>query len=116
MRVRVTEDIRTICSCQAHARRERVLWRRSYRAARRTIGGLKARGLALIVSVPLALGALEFPTEAMHLAVTKIPDLGVLTSEPTRNEALSLAATATRTISELPIFTTDAVRQQFLSP
>lgn len=110
MTIRVTDDIRTICSCQAHARRERALWRRSFRAARRTVGGLKARGIAVLVSVPLVFGAVEFPTEAMHLAVTRMPQLALVAKEaPT-----ATLASASGTLSDLPIFTTAAVRETFL--
>ena len=111
--VRVTEDIRTICDCQMHARRDRRFWRRSLRAAHRTVGGLRARTIALIVSVPLALGALEFPTEAMHLAVTRLPVPDFQSAPSTIADAAQGAET---TLSELPIFTTEMVRQQFLDP
>jgi soluble lytic murein transglycosylase-like protein len=101
----VTEEVRTICDCQMHARRERSLWRRSFRFARRAAGSLKARGIAVLVSVPLALGALEFPTEAMHLAVTSAPP--GLIAPPAKVQEVS---------SELPIFTTRSIREQFLRP
>ena len=102
---RVTEAVRTICDCQVHARRERALWRRSFRFARRAAGSLKARGIAVLVSVPLALGALEFPTEAMHLAVTSTPP-GLISPRPLAQEASS----------DLPIFTTRSIREHFLNP
>src|SRR6476660_9570864 len=63
-------DFRLICECQVHAKRERALWRRSLRGARRAASHLKARGLAVLVGVPLALGALQFPTEAMDVTIT----------------------------------------------
>ena len=113
VRIRVTEDVRTICPCQAHARRERALWRRSIRAARRTVGGLKARGIAVLVSVPLVLGAVEFPTEAMHLAVTRVPELAFAAPQ-TEVAPAATVSSATRSFSDLPIFTTDSVRHQFL--
>ena len=58
-----SRDFREICACQSHARRERSLWRRALRVARR-------RAVALIVTVPLAFGAIG--TEAMNLS---LPDL-----------------------------------------
>ena len=39
---RVTDAVRTICDCQVHPRRERALWRRSFRFARIARGSLKA--------------------------------------------------------------------------
>lgn len=110
---RVTEAVRTICDCQVHRRRERALWRRSFRFARRAAGSLKARGIAVLVSVPLALGALEFPSEARHLAVTSAPR--GLISPLRRARIVPTAAFAPASItSDLPIFTTRSIREQFL--
>ena len=103
---KVTEDIRTICDCQVHARQNRAVWRRSLRAARRAARSIKARGIAILVSVPLALGALEFPSEAMHLAVTA-PGL--------QYQTVDTPDIGPRITNDLPIFTTDAVRDQFLA-
>ena len=112
---RVTEAVRTICDCQVHARRERALWRRSFRFARRAAGSLKARGIAVLVSVPLALGALEFPTEAMHLAVTSTPPGSI--SPLSQAQAVSLVPSTDAAVSnDLPIFTTPSIREQFLNP
>lgn len=111
---KVTDDVRTICSCQVHARRNSALWRRSIRLARRTAGNLKARGIAVIVSVPLALGALEFPADTMHLAMTKLPDADQI-SAPFVTLVSAQPASTDTTSSELPIFTTDSIRQQFLA-
>jgi hypothetical protein len=52
-------EFRIICDCQRHAALERRLWRRSLRAARR-------HGLALAIGVPLIVGAIAFPSEAMN--------------------------------------------------
>src|SRR5258706_9589519 len=54
-----SRDFREICSCQVHARRERTLWRR-------TLRGAKRRGVALLVTVPLAFGAIGM--EAMNVS------------------------------------------------
>jgi len=54
------QDFREICSCQVHARRERTLWRR-------TLRGAKRRGVALLVTVPLAFGAIGM--EAMNVSL-----------------------------------------------
>ena len=95
-------DFRLICDCQEHARREQTLWRRSVRAAGRAARGLRKRGLALLVGVPLAFGALEFPGEALNVTTLAAEGISAITSAPTANAAL-------------PIFT-DRVRNQFLTP
>src|SRR5436309_9851287 len=61
------DDFRIICSCQVHARRQKTLWRRSLRL----VSQLRARSIALLVGVPLALGSLQFPTEAMDVTIGK---------------------------------------------
>jgi soluble lytic murein transglycosylase-like protein len=53
------QDFRVICDCQRHAIRERSLWRRGLRVARR-------RGVAIAVGLPIACFALGFPIEAMN--------------------------------------------------
>lgn len=113
---RVTEDVRTICQCQAHARRERALWRRSLRAARRAASSLSARSIALLVSVPLALGALEFPMEAMHLAVNGAPEVQSLPVKRARLVSLAPARAQadSNASSDLHIFMRESVRQNFL--
>ena len=116
---RVTDDVRTICDCQVHARREHALWRRSIRATRRAVGNLGARSIALIVSVPLALGALDLPIEAMHLAITGVTEAGTATTPVRRARLVSLvpsqAQADTVEPSGLQIFTTEAVREGFLT-
>ena len=88
---------RVICDCQAHAQRERTVWRRSIRAARQ----LRAKGIALLVGVPLALGALQFPSEAMNVNFGQTLLAGrVIIHEHSRND--------------FAIFTTARVREQFL--
>jgi hypothetical protein len=98
-------DFRTICDCQVHARRERTLWRRSMRAARAAAQHVGRRGIAVIVGVPLAFGALGFPIEAMNVNKLTIPSM------------LRAASVEQRTPTRaLPIFTTAKLREQFLSP
>src|ERR1043166_8603327 len=58
-RMRRRQDFRVICDCQRHALRERSLWRRGLRVARR-------RGVAIAVGLPIACFALGFPIEAMN--------------------------------------------------
>ncbi len=89
-------EYRVICQCQIHAQRERTLWRRSLRAASQ----LKARSIALLVGVPLALGTLQYPTEAMNIGNASAHDPpAITTSSPD---------------SGFAIFTTPRVREQFL--
>lgn len=98
-------DFRIICDCQVHARRERSLWRRSLRVARGVARNVTTRGLALLVGVPLALGALEFPTEAMDVAVA---------TALTRQSEGPQAGTTQQQLSSFAIFTTPEARESFL--
>ncbi|MDP9361971.1 MAG: transglycosylase SLT domain-containing protein [Acidobacteriota bacterium] len=84
-------DFRDICVCQRHARRERALWRRALRGAKR-------RGVALLVAVPLAFGAIG--TEAMNLSLP----------------ALAQQAISIGDRHPFPVFTTRKVREAFLNP
>jgi soluble lytic murein transglycosylase-like protein len=92
------KDFRIICDCQVHARRERTLWRRSLRFAQRAGRAVSTRGVALIVGVPLAFGAM-MPTEAMNMS---IPILAI------KREAAK--------VRELPIFNTPRIRSTFGTP
>lgn len=102
----VNWDYTLICPCQHHARRERTLWRRSVRAASRAVSHLGRRGIALLIGVPLAIGALELPSEAMNMSLPALPGVTLqqmfAPSQPERE-------------SQFPIFTTPAVREEFLS-
>jgi soluble lytic murein transglycosylase-like protein len=86
-------DFREICACQGHARRERTLWRRALRVAKR-------RAVALLVTVPLAFGAIGI--DAMNISLP----------------ALALPAFAEDAITQhrLPVFTTRKVSETFLHP
>lgn len=100
------DDVRLICHCQAHARREKALWRRSLRA----VGRIRTRGLAVLLGIPLALGAIDLPTEAMNTSALPIKTfLRQAARQPEADLATSLANT-------LPIFTTEQVREHFLAP
>jgi len=92
---------RVICNCQIHARREHTLWRRSIRAATH----LKAKSIALLVGVPLAFGALQFPTEAMNVTVGETLMVGRMISREFPQAAGGFA-----------IFPTPRIRKQFLEP
>lgn len=97
-------DFRVICDCQEHARRERALWRRSLRAATRVAEHVGRRGAALLVGVPLAIGALNYPIEAMNVASFT----SLVTRSAARVQRIEQRA--------LPIFTTTKVRESFLAP
>lgn len=93
-------DFRIICDCQIHARRERTLWRRSLRLAQRAGRSVSSRGIALMIGVPLAFGAIgSLPSEAMN---TSIPVLAI------RREM--------KAVRNLPIFTTPRIRATFGTP
>lgn len=102
------DDFRTICDCQVHARKERALWRRSLRAAGRATKSIRTRSIALLVGVPLALGALEFPTAAMNFSTIAADTIGAVRATTT-----AAVDTSAADASALPIFTTEQVREQF---
>lgn len=85
------QDWRVVCSCQAH-RRGGAMWRRALRVV--------ARGAAVMVSIPLALAVVDISS-----ATSKI-DLSLV--QPVLREPQAPPA--------LPIFTTDAMKEQFLAP
>jgi len=91
-------DYTLVCDCQRHARRERMLWRRTLRAANRAARHLGRGGIALLVGVPLAFGAIGIPIEAMNLSLL------TTTLEVVQPDA-----------QDLPIFTSPAVQNDFLS-
>jgi soluble lytic murein transglycosylase-like protein len=62
----------------------------------------------VLVSIPLALAAFDIPTSAMNINVAA---LGAATPEP----AAVTTRVESRAASRLPIFTTDRVREEFLS-
>jgi len=103
-----SRDFRTICDCQVHAQRERAMWRRSVRAAGRAARSIRTRSIALLVGVPLALGALEFPTEAMNLSTLAADTFVAVTATTTAAVETEVSSTAA-----LPIFTTEQMRERF---
>src|SRR5688572_8914219 len=92
-------DYRVVCDCQRHARRERSFLRRTLRMA--------SRGAAVLVTVPLALAALDFPIEAMNFNV------GERTIETVRSMRAASVPAAPREPSGLRIFTTPGVSEHF---
>ena len=99
------EDFRTICDCQRHARRERSLWRRA--------AHLASRGVALLVSIPLAFAAFDIPTSAMNIDLDAVRKFDLRVPKTTPAQAVARKEPNSR---ELPIFTTNQVREQFLDP
>lgn len=97
------EDFRVICTCQVHARRQRVWWRRGIRAVRSASTRAKS-GIALLVGLPLAFGASWIPLDGMNTYAAVARNL-----TPAATEARALA---TRSFH---IFTTDRVRHDFLT-
>ena len=91
------EDFRVICDCQRH-RGKRALLRRALNVA--------LRGAAVLVSIPVAFAAFDIPTSAMNLNLRVRPAAlhGTKAPKPVTQQAA------------LPIFTTPAVREQFLAP
>lgn len=85
-------DFRDICVCQVHARRERALWRRAMRGAKR-------RGVALFVTLPLAFGAIGM--EGMNLSLPAFA-----------RQAIEMGGGS----RPFHIFTTTSARQALLQP
>src|SRR3954452_19136844 len=91
------KDFRIICDCQIHARRERTLWRRSLRMAQRAGRAVSGRGIALMVGVPLAFGAIgSIPTDAVNMSIPMLT-----------------LKRQVQAVSDLPIFTTRRLRATF---
>lgn len=96
-------DVRTICDCQRHAARERTLSRRSLRLAQRIARHVSHNGVALLIGLPLAFGAIGIPIEAMNVAI--VPSV-----------VNRIAALEQRARSQFRIFTTPRGKQEFLAP
>ncbi|MGA8809652.1 MAG: lytic transglycosylase domain-containing protein [Thermoanaerobaculia bacterium] len=86
-------DFFDICACQRHARRERALWRRVVRGARK-------RAVTLFVTVPLAFCAIGM--EAMNVSLPALAQ-----------QAIEMSSNGTR---EFKVLTTRKVRDAFISP
>lgn len=107
-----TGDFRLICSCQTGAHRRRDVWGRTT--------SLVSRGVAVLITIPLALAAFDLPIEAMNLQLDSFrpaaPTPARPAPVPSSPRSTSPAAPATAKASALPVFTTPAVRSQFLLP
>jgi soluble lytic murein transglycosylase-like protein len=86
-------DFFDICACQRHARRERALWRRAVRGARK-------RAVALFVTVPLAFCAIGM--EAMNVSLPRLAQ-----------QAIAMSSSSTR---DFEVFTARKVRDAFIAP
>lgn len=102
------EDVRIICDCQRHARRRKSLWPRGLRVA--------TRGAAVLASIPLALAAFDIPMSAMNLKLVT-PDIEVSrgTEISDLQKTQAPLQQAQKPANDLPIFTTDEIRKQFLA-
>ena len=96
-------DFRVICDCQRHAIQERRLHRRAVRGMRIVGRHLQRRGIALLVGVPIAFGAIGIPIEAMDVSIPLL-------------RSISDGARDTAPARSLPIFTTRKIRDTFLDP
>lgn len=110
-------DYRVICPCQRHRQRERSVWRRA--------GRIASRGVAVLVSLPLAITAFDLPIAAMNIksvnldAIRNAVQVAPLKAAPPAESAArtgSASTSASAGSSALPIFTTDSVKEQFLAP
>jgi soluble lytic murein transglycosylase-like protein len=88
-------DFHVICDCQRHAMRERTLWRRSVRATRAAARQIRRGGVALLIGVSLAFGAIGIPTETMDAVALPLVKLSN---------------------NRFRIFTTPRVKREFLAP
>lgn len=90
------DDFRVICDCQRHAKRAKSLARRVARVA--------SRGIAVLVTIPLAFAAFDAPSSAMNLDLQPANILAMRKAPAVRQQAAA----------QLPIFTTPSVRAGFL--
>ena len=86
-------DYRVICTCQHHSRRK-DRWRRAIRVV---------RGVAILITLPIAFSFFEIPMKAMNVNFKALrPQLKAVAAKPPAKRAL-------------PIFTTPAMSEQFIS-
>lgn len=91
------EDFRVICDCQRH--RKRAVIRRALRIA--------SRGVAVLMSIPLAFSVFDIPGSAMNLELR--PAKTVVAQKPVQKPVAAGAS------ASFPIFMTDAVRAGVLN-
>lgn len=95
---RSLRDVRVICDCQRH-RARRTIVGSTLRTVRYVGDRLHRRGVALLLGVPLAFGAMGIPIEAMNVSLPILRD---------RAEIVSARS--------MRIFTTPGVREALLHP
>jgi soluble lytic murein transglycosylase-like protein len=100
------EDFRTICDCQRHAARAKSLWRRAARVA--------SRGVALLVSIPLALAAFDIPTAAMNIDLEAVRKFDVRAQKTPAAPKVVQTVQTVKQARVLPVFMTEKVRSGFL--
>lgn len=108
-----SRDFRIICDCQRH-RRDRRLWRRSIAVAGAMGNHLRRGGVAVLIGVPLAFGAMGIPGEAMNVGMPAGPRVEamtartfqIFTSGKTRRDFLSARPTRSE-------FTFEIAKEQF---
>lgn len=102
---RKADDFRLICDCQRH--------RSTHRSGLKRVLTLASRGAAVLVSIPLAFATLDLPTSAMNV---NLPALrGELTTGTVVKSTFARAEEEKpSSLRRLPIFTTRAVREQFV--
>ena len=96
-------DVRIICDCQRHKAQERKLWRRSLRLTQRIVRHVSHNGIALMIGLPLAFGAIGIPIEAMNIAIAP-------------SVAKQIASFERRARDQFHVFTTPRAKQEFLAP
>lgn len=102
------EDFRTICDCQRHARREKSLWRRAARVA--------SRGVAVLVSIPLAFAAFDLPSAAMNIDLEGVRNFELRAPKTKAAPAPQIQPKPQNAAAQpLPIFTSATVRENFLA-
>lgn len=99
-------DYRIVCSCQKHGGRSRSVWRRGL--------GLASRGVAVLVSIPLAFAAIDMPSEAMSVNLSTLR--GEVLRQVQATPVAVIQAASPIDPKSLPIFTTSAMRHQFFTP
>jgi soluble lytic murein transglycosylase-like protein len=92
-------DFRIICDCQMHAR-ARLRWRRALR--------FTARGLAIVAAVPFAF-AFDIPEKARNFDIT------ALRQQIQIRAVRTVAQPKKKDPDAIPIFTTPAMSEQFIS-
>ncbi|HXG58310.1 MAG TPA: transglycosylase SLT domain-containing protein [Thermoanaerobaculia bacterium] len=106
---------RVICDCQRHALLDRSFLRRATRGFAAFVSGAKRNGLAIVIGLPIAFGAIGIPTEAMDISALRELDRGLTAVR----EAFPRAARRpdpAPPVRTLPVFTTGRTREELLDP